>query len=66
MFSLSIESLPPENNNKSFNTNIKTIGVINPINRDIIPIINDKPGVGGGLTSIEKGVVFPNMNKWIY
>ena len=62
VISLSAESPPPENNNKRFNIDNKTIGVANPINRDIIPVTNPESGVGG-LTSIGKGVGIPNMNE---
>ena len=62
VISLSAESPPPENNNKRFNIDNKTIGVANPINRDIIPVTNPESGIGG-LTSIGKGVGIPNMNE---
>ena len=62
VISLSAESPPAENNNKRFNTDNKTIGVANPINRDIIPVTNPESGIGG-LTSIGKGVGIPNMNE---
>ena len=62
VISLSAESPPPENNNKRFNADNKAIGVANPINRDIIPVVNPESGVGG-LTSIGKGVGIPNMNE---
>ena len=62
VISLSAESPPPENNNKRFNVDNKTIGVANPINRDIIPVINPENDIGG-LTSIGKGVGIPNMNE---
>ena len=62
VISLSAESPPPENNNKRFNIDNKTIGVANPINRDIIPVTNPESGIVG-LTSIGKGVGIPNMNE---
>ena len=62
VISLSAESPPPENNNKRFNVDNKSIGVANPINRDIIPVINPENDIGG-LTSIGKGVGIPNMNE---
>ena len=40
----------------------KTLGVANPINRDIIPVTNIENDIGG-LTSIGKGVGIPNMNE---
>ena len=46
VISLSAESPPPENNNKRFNIDNKTIGVANPINRDIIPVTNPESGIG--------------------
>jgi len=58
---LSAESPPPENNKKRFNVDNKTLGIANPINRDIIPVNNPESGLGG-LTSIGKGVGIPNMN----
>ena len=62
VISLSAESPPPENNHKRFNVDNKTLGVANPINRDIIPVTNIENDIGG-LTSIGKGVGIPNMNE---
>ena len=62
VISLAAETPPPENNNKRFNVDNKTIGVANPINRDIIPVTNTESDIGG-LTSIGKGVGIPNMNE---
>ena len=62
VISLSAESPPPENNHKRFNVDNKTIGVANPINRDIIPVTNIENDIGG-LTSIGKGVGIPKMNE---
>ena len=62
VISLSAESPPPENNHKRFNVDNKTVGIANPINRDIIPVTNIENDIGG-LTSIGKGVGIPNMNE---
>ena len=62
VISLSAENPPPENNNKRFNVDNKTIGIANPINRDIIPVTNMESDIGG-LTSIGAGVGIPNMNE---
>ena len=62
VISISAESPPPENNNKRFNTDNKTSGVANPINRDIIPVVNPESGIEG-LSIIGKGVGIPNMNE---